>query len=82
MRLFYIVCTIIIGLILLIVSFAQFGGSCTWYLIGTTSNPSLVLLVTSFLGAAMGAFFMMFIISKKEVDPEAEIDNEEGGIGE
>ncbi len=61
MRLFYLVATIIVALILLILSVAQFGASCSLNLL--SASPVVILLVISLLGAAMGAFFILFLVA-------------------
>jgi hypothetical protein len=60
MRLFYLVSAIILTVLILIISFAQIGSACTWYLIGSTTNPVLVLLQMSGLGAITGGLLMLF----------------------
>lgn len=65
MRLFYLVATCVVGLIVIILAFAQFGAVCSWYLINTTSPPFLVILITAILGGIMGCFFMLFLLAPK-----------------
>ena len=65
MRLFYLVCTIIVGILIIILSVAQFGASCSWYLLSATASPVFVLIMISILGSFMGAFFILYLLSPK-----------------
>lgn len=77
MRLFYLVLTVVVGILILILAAAQFGASCSWYLIGATAHPVFVLLGTALLGTIMGCFFMLFLLAPK--DPNAAAEEEEAG---
>ena len=60
MKLFYLVSAVLIGVVILVVSFAQFGAVCAWYLFGTTTPAWLVLLQMSFLGIITGGLLVLF----------------------
>lgn len=60
MRRFYLVSAIIIGVLILVIAFAQLGATCAWYLFSTTSPPFLVLLQVAGLGAVMGGLLILF----------------------
>ena len=70
MRKFYLIGAIAIALILLILSFAQVGATCTWYLISPNTSAYLVLLQTSGLGAAMGGLLVLFWKAPVETDDD------------
>lgn len=66
MRKFYLISAILVFLIILIISFAQVGATCTWYLINSNSAAFLVLLQTAGLGAVMGGLMILFWKFPKE----------------
>ena len=81
MRKFYLASAILVFLLVLIISFAQVGATCTWYLIKSTSPAFLVLLQTAGLGAVMGGLMILwwkFPKAAAEGEDEDEGD-EEGG---
>ncbi|MBU0727832.1 hypothetical protein KKA95_04060 [Patescibacteria group bacterium] len=80
MRLFYLISAVIVAVIILIISFAQVGATCTWYLISATSPAFLVLLQLAGLGAVMGGLLILFwkVPPKTEEDEleDASVSNE------
>lgn len=74
MRLFYLICASTISLLILIVAVAQFGASCSWYLIDGGAHPVIVLLVTALLGGFSAAFFLLFLLAPKPKSGEDEVD--------
>lgn len=60
MRMFYLVSAIIVSVLILILSFAQVGATCVWYLIGSQSPPFLVLLQVALLGAVVGGLLILW----------------------
>lgn len=60
MRKFYVASAGVVFLLILIISFAQVGATCTWYLISSNSPAFLVLLQTAGLGAVMGGLLMLW----------------------
>ena len=75
MRLLYLICSIIIGLLVLIISVAQFGAACSWYLLSPSTHPVVVLLGVALLGAAGGACFILFAVAPSENAP-SDMDEE------
>ena len=58
---FYLVSSIILSVIVLVVSFAQAGSTCTWlFLFNPTTSPLVVLLQMTFLGIVIGALLVLF----------------------
>ena len=72
MRQFYLVSAVVVGVLFLIMAFAQLGASCTWYLFPSNAPAFLVLLQTAALGAVVGGLLVLFWKTSKE---------EEGGGG-
>lgn len=66
MRKFYLASAGVVFLLILIISFAQVGATCTWYLISSTTPAFLVLLQTAGLGAIMGGLMMLWWKMPKE----------------
>ncbi|PIZ72139.1 hypothetical protein COY07_03615 [Candidatus Peregrinibacteria bacterium CG_4_10_14_0_2_um_filter_43_11] len=60
MKLFYLVSAVIITVFILILSFAQVGATCTWYLFKSSSPAFLILLELSALGAVVGGLLVLF----------------------
>lgn len=60
MRMFYLVSAILLSVLILVVSFAQVGATCVWYLIDGQSAPFLVLLQMALLGAVMGGLLVLW----------------------
>ncbi len=60
MKKFYLVSAIIVAVLILVLSFAQFGATCVWYLIDGNTHPVLVLLQVAGLGAIMGGLFVFW----------------------
>ncbi|MBN2087628.1 hypothetical protein JW758_04740 [Candidatus Peregrinibacteria bacterium] len=77
MRTLYLVSSIVIGVLILILASAQFGATCTWYLIGPTTPAFLVIMWAAGLGAAMGGCLIMFWKSpvKSEDDDDVELED-------
>lgn len=59
MRKLYLIGAAIVFLLILIISFAQVGATCTWYLINSTTPAFLVLLQVAGLGAVLGGLLML-----------------------
>ena len=79
MRLFYLIAAIVVAILVLIISFAQVGATCVWYLINTNSPAFLVLLQVAGLGAVMGGLLVMFWKTpQKEEDDEIDEDEVTG----
>ena len=66
MRKFYLVSAVIVTILVLIISAAQFGATCVWYLIPTNSNPVFVLIQVAGLGAVIGGLLMLWWKMPKE----------------
>lgn len=60
MKKFYLIGALVVFLMILVISFAQVGATCTWYLINSTSPAFVVLLQTAGLGAVMGGLLVLF----------------------
>lgn len=69
MRKFYLISAIVIGVLLLVMAFAQLGASCTWYLFSSNSPAFLVLLQVAALGAVMGGLLVLFWKTPEEDGP-------------
>ena len=76
MKLFYLVSAIIITVLVLVISFAQFGAVCAWYLFSSTAPVWGVLLQMAFLGSIVGGLLVLFWKT------ESKADDEEGGENE
>ena len=76
MRLFYLISAIVVAVIILIISFAQVGATCTWYLINANSAAFLVLLQAAGLGAVMGGLLILFWKAPKP-NEEDDVDDAE-----
>ncbi len=78
MRLFYLVAAIVVTVFILILSFAQVGATCTWYLIAPQSSPVLVLLQVAALGAIVGGLLALLWKTPPPSDDESggKISNE------
>lgn len=79
MRLFYLIGAILVTVLILIISFAQVGATCVWYLINTNTPAFLVLLQTAGLGAIVGGLLVLFWKTPTPVDDEEDL--EEGHTG-
>lgn len=60
MKLFYLISAIVVTVFILILSFAQVGASCTWFLISSQAAPFLVLLQLAALGAIVGGLLVLW----------------------
>lgn len=81
MKKLYLVGAIIVFLLVLIISFAQVGATCTWYLINPNSPAFLVLLQTAGLGAIMGGLLVLWWkMPKQGADAEGDDSSDEGDI--
>lgn len=60
MRKFYLVSAIVVGILILIVSFAQVGASCSLYLFSNSTSVFLVFLQVAGLGAIFGGLLILF----------------------
>ncbi len=76
MRKFYLASAGVVFLLILIISFAQVGATCTWYLISSTSPAFLVLLQTAGLGAIMGGLLILWWKMPKQGAGEGGDDEE------
>ena len=79
MRKFYLASAILVFLLVLIISFAQVGATCTWFLIKSTSPAFLVLLQTAGLGAIMGGLLVLWWKFTKVAAEGEDEDEDEGG---
>lgn len=70
MRHFYLISAIVVSVLILIISFAQVGATCTWYLINATSPAFLVLLQVAGLGAVMGGLLMLWWKTPKPTEDD------------
>ena len=77
MRKFYFFSAIIVAVLILVLSFAQVGASCTWYLIKSQTPAFMVLLQTALLGAVMGGLLILWWKSPKPGTPNEDIENGE-----
>jgi len=79
MRIFFLISAIIVGIIILISSFAQLGATCTWYLFNATTPAFIVLLQMSTLGAIMGGLLVLFWKTQppNEDDDEVNVRSED-----
>lgn len=59
MRRLYLISAIVVGILILVIAFAQFGGTCTLYLI-PSSPVFLIFLQVAALGAVMGGLLILF----------------------
>lgn len=75
---FYLVSAIVVFVLILVISFAQFGASCSWYLFSPTTSPLLVLMQMSLLGMITGGLLVLYWKSRTE----GEGGDEDGGAGE
>lgn len=75
MRMFYLISAIVISVLILIISFAQVGASCSWYLLKSSSPAYLVLLQMSALGAIVGGLLVFWWKSPRENVIEDEEDD-------
>lgn len=66
MRQFYLVSSIVVGVLILIMAFAQLGASCTWYLFPSNAPAFLILLQTAALGAVVGGLLVLWWKSNKD----------------
>ncbi len=71
---FYLISAIVIAVVILILSFAQFGATCTWYLIAPNTSAYLVLLQAAGLGAAMGGLLVMFWKTPVETEDDDDVE--------
>lgn len=78
MRRIYLISAIVVGVLLLVISFAQFGGTCTLFLV-PSSPVFLVFLQVAALGAVMGGLLILFWKTPQE---EAEHDPTSEGPSE
>lgn len=75
MRKLYLIGSVVVFLFILILSFAQVGATCTWYLISSNSPAFLVLLQIAGLGAVMGGFLvLLWKLPKEETRPSGDDD--------
>lgn len=75
MRKLYIVGAGITFLLILVISFAQVGATCSWYLIKPTTPAFLVLLQVAGLGAVLGGLLVVWWKQPKEgADENEELD--------
>ncbi len=72
MRTFYLVSALFIAVLILVLSFAQSGAVCTWYIFNANASPIFVLLQTAGLGAVMGGLLVLVwkIPGKKKNEAE------------
>jgi len=82
MRTLYLLGAIVVFLLILILTLPQFGATCTWYLIGTTTSPPLVLGQAAGLGAVMGGLLVLHWKTPKASEEDEEDDEENPGGGE
>lgn len=75
MKLFYLVGAILVAVLILVISFAQLGATCTWFLFNGSTPPILVLLQMSFLGMITGGLLVLFWKAGDSTDDEGG-DNE------
>ena len=77
MRKFYLVSAVVVAILILIISFAQLGASCSWYFFSANTAPVVVLLQTAGLGAVMGGLLVLFWkLPAKPVTPDDELADE------
>jgi len=77
MRKLYLIGAVIVFLLILIISFAQVGATCTWYLINSNSPAFIVLLQTAGLGTVLGGFLILLWKLPKEGSENE--DDDDGG---
>ncbi|MDH5597437.1 MAG: hypothetical protein OEY44_04985 [Candidatus Peregrinibacteria bacterium] len=82
MRKFYLVSAVIVAVLILVISFAQLGSTCVWYLFDTNTAPVLVLLQTAGLGAIMGGLLVLFWKLPKEGSEAEDEEMEDTGTSE
>jgi hypothetical protein len=75
MRKLYLIGAAIVFLMILIISFAQVGATCTWYLINSTTPAFLVLLQVAGLGAVLGGLLILLWKMPKEGADEMDEDD-------
>lgn len=77
MRLFYLISTIVVFLLILVIALPQVGATCVWYLINPNTPAFLVLLQVAGLGAVMGGLLIMFWKTPKKNKDEEDIETSE-----
>ena len=77
MRKLYLIGAITVGILILIISAAQFGATCQWYLLKGTTHPVLVLLWTAGLGAIMGGLLVLWWKLPKPGSESEDSDDED-----
>lgn len=83
MRKFYLVSAVIVTILVLIISAAQFGATCVWYLIPTNAHPVFVLIQVAGLGAVVGGLLVLWWKQPKPgAENEDDNEGEEGGSSE
>ena len=73
MRRIYLISAIVVTVLILVIAFAQFGGTCTLYLV-PSSPVFLIFLQMSSLGAVVGGLLVLFWKAPQEDvehDPES-----------
>lgn len=75
MRIFYLIGAIVVGVIVLVLSFAQYGSTCSWlFAFNPGTRPLFVLLQMTFLGMIVGGLLVLFWKSGEEANGEDEIE--------
>ena len=82
MRNLYLIGSGIVFLLILIISFAQVGATCTWYLINSTTPAFLVLLQVAGLGAVLGGLLVLLWKLPKENAGEGDDDDDISDSGD
>jgi protein-S-isoprenylcysteine O-methyltransferase Ste14 len=82
MKRFYLISAVCVGILILIIAAAQFGATCTWFLLPNTAKPVLVLLQTASLGAVVGGLLVLWWTFPEPKDEDS-IDEKvsSGGTG-
>ena len=81
MKKLYLISAVAVSILILIVAAAQFGATCTWYLLPPNSNPVFVLLQNSALGAVVGGLLVLWWTAPTQTDDEDGMDDEVSDSG-
>lgn len=66
MRKFYLVSSITVGVLILVMSFAQLGGDCSLYLFPSSLPVFLIFLQVACIGAIFGGLLVFYWKTPKE----------------
>lgn len=76
MRKFYLVSAIIVGVLILVMSFAQIGATCSLYLFSSDSPVVLTFLQTAGVGAILGGLLVLYWKMPPPEEPEEDLPSQ------